>query len=410
MPDDKKNDCLKSRPYRLENAIQHYDWGTRNDQAFIAHLLGIEVEQDKPYAELWMGIHPNAPSLVIDPDEGSQKLSEWLAINPIDRLGIQETNPDSKGLPYLFKVLSADQALSIQAHPNKPQAEDLHRQDPEHYPDNNHKPEIAIAIDHLDALVGFINNEQYHSLLEITPEFNTLFKDERGGSLDLQRGVQQLLKIWEDDQTSIIVAIDSIYLRFQQIALPDETQALFLDQVQRRGTADIGLLFIFLLNRIHLGPGEAVFLAPGVPHAYIKGNIIECMANSDNVVRLGLTGKFCDAPTLAEILVFDDQSDYRIEQTSDGYLSEYHSPTCEFTVKSLNLLQGESRAFSFRSTLTLFLLLEGEISLHWGEERNSCTSVYRRGNSFIAPANLREFTLQARNHSKLFLVDLPAES
>lgn len=402
-----KSECLDSRPYRLKNVVQPYSWGTRNDNAFIAHLLGIEPEENQPYAELWMGVHPNAPSQILDPEKGPQNLAAWLLEKPDERLSLSHSETSPNGLPYLLKVLSASQALSIQAHPNKTQAENLHQRDPEHYPDDNHKPEVAIAIDFLDAMVGFISNESYSEMLKANPEVDLIMGNAKGSSVDIQAGVQKLLHLWDGNRSKVVATIQTLQQRISQKSDPDETESLFLEQIEESGNSDIGLLFLFLLKRVHLGPGEAVFLAPGVPHAYLKGNIIECMANSDNVVRLGLTEKFCDSKALAEILVFDEQSDYSVEITSDGYLSEYLSPTKEFRLKSLNLMQGESRAFSYRNSLTMFLVLDGEVSLHWGDKENSCTSVYRRGNSFIAPANLEQFTLQSRNHSKLYFVDFP---
>jgi len=400
-------DCTSSRPFKLKNEIQHYSWGATNDQAFIAHLLGINPEQNLPFAELWMGVHPKSPSQILDPDNGAIYLSDWIGEDPETRLSLSQSQAFPGGLPYLLKVLSAEQALSIQAHPNKAQAEILHQRDPINYPDSNHKPEVAIAIDHLEALVGFISPEQFQELLQNNPELNELLLSQKSGPIQLKAAILELLDLGENQKSRVNACIDDIHKRLLSAAEHTEAEELFLELIVEHGNQDIGLLFLFFMNRVRLGPGEAVFLAPGIPHAYIRGNIIECMANSDNVVRLGLTRKFCDSKALSEILVFDENQNHRIEILSDGYLSEYLSPVREFRLKSLNLLQGESRGFSFRSNLTMFLLLEGEISLRWRGGANSCTSVYRRGDSFIIPANLGEFTLQSRTHSKLFLVDLP---
>ena len=146
---------FETRPFRLLNKIQHYAWGARNEQAFIAKLLQLEVEKDKPYAELWMGTHPNAPSAVEINDQEKIPLDRFIKQFPKEVLGQKVIERFGVQLPFLFKVLSAGEALSIQAHPNKEQAAMLHQRDPEHYPDDNHKPEIAIALDQLTALVGF---------------------------------------------------------------------------------------------------------------------------------------------------------------------------------------------------------------------------------------------------------------
>ncbi|MCF6238398.1 MAG: mannose-6-phosphate isomerase, class I [Candidatus Marinimicrobia bacterium] len=407
MHQSEQMDCQTHRPYRLKNVVQHYGWGNRNDQAFIAHLLGVTPEKDQPFAELWMGIHPNAASAVIDPNEGISPLPEWLLEKPGERLSQDCLDHFPTGLPYLFKVLSAGQALSIQAHPNQQQAEILHKIDPDHYPDDNHKPEIAIAIDHLDALIGFVTTETFLYVLKSTPELQSLLFKNELEQPTLQSAILRLLKLGQDQSPELASSISEIESRLTLKTVLTEAETLFLSLTSQHGNLDIGLLFLFFLNRVYLGPGDAVFLPPGIPHAYLKGNIIECMANSDNVVRLGLTDKFCDVKALSQILVFNDDSDFRVKTLSDGYLKEYLTPTSEFRVKSLDLLQGESRVFSFRSELTLFLVLDGEVSLRWGAGKSTCICVYRRGDSFITPAKLIEFSIQAKNHCKLYLVDIP---
>jgi len=404
MPEEKNIGCMTSRPYRLENTVQHYNWGTRDQNAYIADLLGLDPEQGQPFAELWMGVHPKAPSSIIDLEQGPLSLSSWISENPQERLAGNEMHTT---LPYLFKVLSAGEALSIQAHPNKQQAEKLHKIDPQHYPDDNHKPEIAIALDHLDALLGFISNTDYVRLLETCPELKSLLMRNAETSPKLKEGVERLFQLLENSGSSISNTNRLIQQRLKAKTNINETDQLFLKLFDSHGPEDIGLLFIFFLNRIHLERGACVFLAPGVPHAYLKGNIIECMANSDNVVRLGLTNKFCDAKALQDILVYDESADYGIIPTKRGYVSEYDSPTKEFRIKSLNLPEGECELFTSRTSLTMFLMIDGEMSLHWEGNKNSCTCVFKRGHSFITPANLSEFKIRARHDSKLFFVEIP---
>ncbi|OQA94318.1 MAG: Mannose-6-phosphate isomerase [Chloroflexi bacterium ADurb.Bin222] len=141
------------RPFRLHNAIQPYPWGSRGAEAFIPRLLGIPAAPEQPYAELWIGAHPNAPSRVFLGDE-PLSLATLIAREPVAMLGAAVAQRFDNQLPFLFKVLSAAEPLSIQAHPDKVQAERLHARDPQHYPDANHKPEVAIALDRLTALAG----------------------------------------------------------------------------------------------------------------------------------------------------------------------------------------------------------------------------------------------------------------
>jgi len=407
MLDKNNSACQDSRPYRLENMVQNYAWGTRNADAFIPDLLGIKAEPHETYAELWMGVHPKAPSAVIASEHGPQHLSTWISENLDERLSNKQEHSHLTGLPYLLKVLSAGEALSIQAHPNKTQAEILHQQDPEHYPDGNHKPEIAIALDHLDALVGFISDSQYAELLQKYPELDALLTQNQHGPLNLREGLHHIFDVWEHDGNVISDTIQKLHEGLRLKDNPDESEQLFLEQFDKRGAKDIGLIFIFLLNRIHLGPGEAIFLGPGVPHAYLKGNIIECMANSDNVVRLGLTDKFCDAGALRDILVYDEKVDYQIRPSLQGHLIEYDTPVTEFSIKSLDLSEGNSERVTSHSSLTMYLLVEGEICLYWGDNHKTCTCVIKRGDSFITPANLSDYEIRAQQDSKLYLVELP---
>jgi len=170
------------RPYLLENKIQHYLWGTRGEDAFIPHLLGIGAEPGCPYAELWMGTHDNAPSGVII-ENSVILLSQLIFQYPLEIPGKAIHEKFSGKLPFLFKVLSIAEALSIQVHPDKEQAEYLHAKDPEHYPDSNHKPELAIALDSLTALVGFKSFPEILDVLEKYPEITGFIGQEVCGKL-----------------------------------------------------------------------------------------------------------------------------------------------------------------------------------------------------------------------------------
>ena len=168
---------FKIRPYILKNTIQHYTWGTKNNNAFIPRLLDLDIknEPDKPYAELWIGIHPKAPSLV-EYNQDAIPLNQLISKYPKEILGSNCADKFDNQLPFLLKVLSAGEALSIQAHPNKGQAEMLHAKDQKNYPDKNHKPEIAIALDSLTALVGFRAYEEWVEVLHEYPEMKQILR------------------------------------------------------------------------------------------------------------------------------------------------------------------------------------------------------------------------------------------
>jgi len=406
MPNPESCSCSCARPYRLQTRVQNYPWGTSDDAAFIPRLLGQDPEPGKPYAELWMGTHINAPSAIMDPDRGNQALAEWIAENPVQHLSTASKHQQLTGLPYLFKVLSIGEALSIQAHPNKEQAVKLHGGDPRNYPDDNHKPEIAIAIDELDALVGFLTNDEFNDLLNRTPELAGLL-GQGAGRGDLKSAVHQIFRKWKSEPAKLSAVVEMLEARLRRSSDPSAAERLFLEQFSKRGSGDIGLIFLFFLQRVHLKAGEAVFLAPGVPHAYLQGNIVECMANSDNVVRLGLTSKYCDATALQEILVFEQGKDYRIPVVQEDAFSDYPLPVDEFKIRSLDLPASGEHRFTEQTSLNMFLLLEGEVCLRWGRAQHSCSCVIKRGQAFVTPANLSDFKIIARRPAKLFEVELP---
>ncbi|KAJ7398109.1 Mannose-6-phosphate isomerase [Pitangus sulphuratus] len=249
-----------ARPvFPLSCAVQNYSWGKVGLESEVAKLLTsgdplVQIQPDRPYAELWMGAHPRGDAIIRDNRIPQKTLGQWIADNPAC-LGTKVKDTFQGQLPFLFKVLSVDTALSIQAHPNKELAAKLHAQFPEHYPDANHKPEMAIALTPFEGLCGFRPVEEIVSFLQ-TEEG----KDTSGSNGEL------------------LLRLHSQY------------------------PGDIGCFTIYFLNLVKLEPGEAMFLGANEPHAYLRGDCVECMACSDNTVRAGLTPKFIDVLTLCEML------------------------------------------------------------------------------------------------------------
>jgi len=300
---------IEPKPYRLKNKIQNYAWGTKNEDAFIPRFLGELPERDVPYAELWIGAHPKAPSTIIV-DDKEQPLNSVIEEYPNEILGEKVTRKFGNKLPYLLKILSCERALSIQAHPGKELAKKLHANDPGNYPDENHKPEVAIALDGLKALVGFkpirkIVNliEQYSALRELVPEELFLNLKESYNKTVLQQFYSLIMHLAKEDLEKVV---DGIKRQINNSSRKLKEEEEFIKQYEVYGV-DVGLLSILLFNMVDLKEGEAIYTEAGIPHAYLKGNIIECMANSDNVVRAGLTPKYKDVYTLIEVLNFNNK-------------------------------------------------------------------------------------------------------
>lgn len=389
---------IEKKAYRLFNQIQHYDWGTKNDNAFIPQLLELELEKDKPYAELWIGAHPKASSYLLM-NEQKISLADLIEKYPDQILGKEAAKKFNKKLPYLLKILSSNQALSIQAHPNKDLALNLHKKDPANYPDDNHKPEIAIAIDYLTAIVGFkpfdefINTIRKYSSLSSLREKCSSSKEEL-----IKEYYSVIMKLSEIELTAII---DQLLTQIKNSEQKSSEEIIFLEQFENFGY-DVGLISILLFNFVQLKSGEAIFTDAGIPHAYIKGNIIECMANSDNVVRAGLTSKFKDAAILLEMLKFEGGKVPILSgQKNDGE-RKYSVPVDEFDISIVELNSGQTKYFENIGLVT-GLVLEGNLQIDCISSFDS----FKKGESFLIPALARKILLKTQIKASLVLVTIP---
>lgn len=390
-----------SKPYKLINTIQHYEWGSKNEEAFIPQFLGVNPERDKPYAELWIGAHPKAPSK-IQMGNSETTLNDFIEKFPIEILGKRVAEKYNSKLPFLLKVLSARKALSIQTHPNKSQAEELHKKDPINYPDDNHKPEIAIAINSLNALVGF---KPIEDILQIFEEYKSL-SDLIGKNIVDQLKVDEgnikklysiLLEKNEDEIKPVILSIkDKIENKKQKLDFENQ----FLNEFNEYGF-DVGLFSILLFNYVTLKSDEGIFTDAGVPHAYLKGNIIECMANSDNVVRAGLTPKFKDIKTLIGIMNYSTEKPKIIGSEKMNQIN-YLTPAEEFSL-SISKICNEFKTISTNNSVIVLLVTEGEITITVNNENYS----YTKGECVLIPAQIDCFRLEAKKPSKIVTVDIP---
>lgn len=410
---------VEARPYVLKNSIQHYAWGTRGDQAFIPQLLGFKPEPDVPYAELWIGAHPKAPS-TIAVGEMVIPLDQWIQAYPVQILGSAIADKFSNQLPFLFKVLSASEPLSIQVHPNQLQAKALHLQDPIHYPDANHKPELAIALDSLTALMGIKPFAAIQETLRHYPEIADFVGKRVCASVfaavapDLQR--QQaliqtlfatLIKRSIDDEKELERAIEQLAERLSKSSSLEEIEDLFLSLRAQYTGPDVGLFVLFLLNLMHLKEGQGLFTDAGIPHAYIKGNIVECMANSDNVVRVGLTDKFTDPENLIEVINYRPAPLSVLENEPELEEQIYHTPAPEFRVSRLKLSASTARQEMTENKLKLFLVTKGTAVVRWNAGSAAGRMIVQPGQSLLVPACLREFQLGTEASVELFRVEVP---
>ena len=410
MPEE---NIIQSRPYLLKNQIQNYAWGTRNREAFIPQFLHIPIENDKPYAELWIGAHPKSPSM-IEIDGHNYPLNKIINQNPNKFLGKKMSDKFSNRLPFLLKILSAGEALSIQAHPNKNQAEWLHRKDPEHYPDDNHKPEIAIALDSLTALVGFRTIPDMISILEQYQEIKNYIgaeyveklstvKNDAEKKIAVKNLYSTIMKKSVTNHKELSETLEKIESRIKETEKPKREEEILFLQLKKKYGIDIGLLSIFMLNLVHLKVGEAIFLKAGVPHAYLKGNIIECMANSDNVVRAGLTPKFKDVETLVDILTYETDPIKIMDRSGQTQFTRYDIPIPDFCISSQKLHANQHLDFQKNDGLKIFLVIDGRLRIKWDGDKLELFS----GQSFLIPADLKNFSISTEESSEMVIVEIP---
>ncbi|EGX87682.1 mannose-6-phosphate isomerase, class I [Cordyceps militaris CM01] len=318
---------------RLQCGVNSYEWGKKGSDSAAAKFAAatpatdFSVQQDKPYAELWMGTHPSNPSRDV---QTGRTLLDLVAENQALLSPTVAARFGDK-LPFLFKVLSINKALSIQAHPNKALAERLHARDAKNYPDDNHKPEMAIAITPFEGLCGFRPLAEVAHFLRVLPPLRRLVGEDAAAQFEACAGEhtdggpgedkkKQALKkafagLMGASQESIAAEVKTLVElakkdkdQFAGGGVPSTSGATLSELVVRLDSQfqdDIGLFVLFFLNFIKMDVGEALFLVADDIHAYVSGDIIECMAASDNVVRAGFTPKFKDVGTLVDMLTYN---------------------------------------------------------------------------------------------------------
>jgi len=352
----------------LSCSVQQYAWGKIGKESRVAQLAvnaaeGFQIEEDATYAELWMGTHPNGPSTL---SESGVQLSEYLAKNP-EALGSKLRAEFGDKLPFLFKVLSVNKALSIQAHPNKTHAEQLHAERPNIYKDPNHKPEIAIALTEFEGLCGFRPLSEIKTFLQEVPELKSavgnkvddlISSDGTNYKEPLKDCFENLMNCDPDVLKKNLQNLDS------RLASSDDSTSYLFKRLYRQYPGDVGCFVIYFLNFLRLQPGEAMFLGPNVPHAYLSGDCIECMANSDNVVRAGLTPKLIDVPTLVSMLDYEcsPPESRKFDPTKDSIDScmEFDPPVLDFAVARY-VVPGDANNFSLkkRESVSIIIVTEG---------------------------------------------------
>lgn len=383
----------------LKNTIQPYAWGSHTA---IAELLGNRPEPETPQAELWMGAHPKAPSLVAV-DGQWVSLEELIARYPQEMLGRRTAAMFHNELPFLFKVLAAAQPLSLQAHPSFTQArQGFERENAQgipldapqrNYRDANHKPECICALTPFWALHGFRKIPEILALggrLQLAV-FEDLLKvlRNRPDAQGLKSFFQALMTLSSAKRALLTERAAKTALAFAS----DDPVYRWMGELDKAYPGDIGIFAPVLLNLILLQPGQALYLPAAELHAYLEGTGIELMANSDNVLRGGLTPKHVDVAELLRVLNFEERTAHVLtpRTTADGE-RVYECPAREFVLSTIPVVSKTTYSSPQVRSIEILLCIAGACKITdqgTGEE-----VALPKGRAVLVPAALKGYILE----------------
>lgn len=360
---------------QIKGFVQHYAWGGYH---FLPALLSLDNKERKPFAELWFGDHSGGTSPLIHSDDSkTENLRQFIDLDPSSLLGEKTYIKDGGRLPFLLKILDVHKMLSIQAHPSKEAAikgflDENKRQIPLNahnrvFKDQNSKPEMMVALSPFWLLHGFLPAGKAAEQLDKIPslkEFSNVFKTE-----GIKKGYQKWMELPQTEIDNILAPLRKSLLDAPDASLnknsPDFwAKKAFHDFIREDGHLDRGIFSIYVMNIVHLQPGEAIFQDSGLLHAYLEGTNIELMVNSDNVFRGGLTDKYMDIPLLLDHLDFRPTLPNKLKPVIiDQKEKRFIIPSSDFELKEYALEKGVDLCIPPSSGPSLLLCLHGSICL-----------------------------------------------
>jgi mannose-6-phosphate isomerase class I len=417
------------RAVLLHGAVQPYAWG---GYAYIPGLLGQENPASKPFAELWMGAHPRAPALA--EIEGARvPLDRLIASDPWKTLGPDVALRYAGRLPYLFKVLDVRIMASIQAHPSKTQAEEGFAREnaagipidaaERTYRDDNHKPEAHVALTDFWMLHGFRPLPEIAECLLSEPELSGVmpsFGEASARARDAEARSALLRDLYARVMTmahhEIDAMLDPLLARLEAEELNGtlhrDAPGFWALRAARSfplpgGHRDRGIISIYLMNLLHLKPGQGTFQPSGTLHAYLEGANVELMANSDNVLRGGLTPKHVDVPELLQTLLFNDGRPTIMEgRTVSETGQEYETPASEFALERIDIAQGVPYSGGREHSADTLVVIDGAAALIAAGR----TLMLPRGSVALVPAGIAYSVAARAPRALLFKAGVPEVS
>ncbi len=357
---------LNGKTFHLKGKVQNYAWG---GFTFLPNLLNFENLANKPCAEYWMGAHPSASSIVSD-DVTSASLNELISSFPNETITSKVFNQFGE-LPYLFKILDVKEMLSIQVHPTKVEAAKGFDAEEtagipitapnRNYKDRNHKPEVMVALSEFWLLHGFKQKDDLMQTLIEVQEFNVLqplFKT--GGYKGLYQMVMEMEQVYVDNMLAPLVKRELRRKAHNELSKKDPGWwvAKLFENTATVTNIDKGVFSIYFFNIVKAEVGEAVFQGAGVPHAYLEGQNVELMANSDNVLRGGLTPKHIDVAELLKHTLFEGVKPNVMKGNDIGNNAvHYTCPVPDFGIQKITLNANSHEAQA--ASLEIIIVVDG---------------------------------------------------
>jgi len=389
--------------WRIKGCIQPYEWGGTR---YIPDLLCRDNTDNDPFAELWLGMHPACPSVTT---EGAS-LRKFVRKFPDQVFSDSERERWQDELPFLCKILDVNDMLSIQLHPDKKSAEEgFAAEEAKKIPkkafnrtfkDPNHKPEIMYSLSTFYLLHAFRPDAEIITLMEMKESLHLVAEEIR------QKGLPDFYdEYMQKDQAEINQILDPFLKEIRQTEIPDNPANpdywanRAIEQYCQPGKIDRSILSFYLLNLLKVPPGTVIFQDSGVPHAYLQGQTVEVMANSDNVVRGGLTPKYIDTQMLRKLIRYDQRNISQLEpqRVSDAVVS-FQPPVEEFALSVIGLDSGEKHVMTTQGVSLLF-------SVQCGFTISSDQQKIRvnRGEGVLCAAGV-SFSLVSRRENQVFWV------
>ncbi|MFD2528425.1 MULTISPECIES: mannose-6-phosphate isomerase, class I [Polaribacter] len=396
--------------FKLKGKVQNYDWG---GTSYIPNLVSENIKENTTYAEYWMGAHIKAPSEVITENENIL-LDKFIAENLTDSLGKDVTSKFGK-LPFLFKVLDVNNMLSIQVHPSIEAAINGFNLEESkgipltaknrNYKDKNHKPEIMVALSDFWLLHGFLERNKLIKNLEQTKELNFLKE------IFLDKGFAGLYKLvmnYSQNEVNNILQplVDRILPKYVNNKLDKASPAYWAAKsIHGKSNKDIdkGIFSIYFFNILNVSKGEAVFQDAGVPHAYLEGKNIELMANSDNVLRAGLTSKHIDVDELIKNTKFEETIPEILKGNFNSQNGEtvFKTKAIDFELSKISL--DDSITYHKTSnSIEILIALEGNATI----KDNSFIVDLDKGECILINANT-DYKIETSKHVEIYKASVP---